>query len=80
MTSGWPLMIRRLSLAASTPTHAADRDMICVTFPYKELIKPPLPALKHLPAPDFMAQPALLVLIRKDLSKIYVNELYYQVW
>jgi hypothetical protein len=59
---------------------AADRDVICVEFPYKELIKPPLPAAKRLPAPEFMARPVLLVLIRKDLSKIYVNEVYYQLW
>jgi hypothetical protein len=59
---------------------AADRDVICVAFPYKELIKPPLATLKRLPAPDFMARAVLLVLIRKDLSKAYVNEVFYQIW
>lgn len=59
---------------------AADRDVICVEFPFKELVKPPASTLKHLPAPEFPARPAVLVLIRKDLSKIYVNEVYYQVW
>src|SRR3712207_6811969 len=32
---------------------AADREIICVKFLYKELIKPPLSALPKLPAPDF---------------------------
>ncbi len=59
---------------------AADRDIICVAFFYKELIKTPLSAYKRLPNPEWMVRPALLVLIRKDRSKAYVNEVYYQIW
>lgn len=59
---------------------ATDRDIICVKFFYKELIKAPIAAAKRLPNPEFMVRPALLVLMRKDLSKIYVNEVFYQVW
>lgn len=57
-----------------------DRDIICVKFLYKELIKAPMPAANRLPNPEFMVRPGILVLIRKDLSKIYVNEVYYQIW
>ena len=63
-----------------TDAPAADRDVVCVKFVYKELIKPPLSTLKKLPAPEFPARAAVLVLIRKDFSKIYVNEVYYQMW
>jgi hypothetical protein len=59
---------------------AADRDIICVTFFYKELIKTPMSAYKRLPAPEFLVRPAILVLLRKDRSKAYVNEVYYQIW
>jgi hypothetical protein len=71
-----PFVSRRLY--ADAP--ATDRDIICVHFLYKELIKPPPSAAKRLPNLEFMARPALLVLMRKDLSKIYVNEVFYQIW
>ncbi len=72
---------------APTVTHrfyrdapAADRDIICVQFAFKELTKTPVAAMKRLPNPEWMVRPALLILMRKDRSKIYVNEVYYQVW
>jgi len=58
----------------------ADQDIICVSFASKELVKPPIDAGKRLPNPQFMARPIVLVLMRKDLSKIYVNEVFHQVW
>jgi hypothetical protein len=58
----------------------ADRDIICVRFAYKELVAAPFPAAKRLPNPHTMVRPALLVLMRKDLGKIYVNEVYYEIW
>jgi hypothetical protein len=57
-----------------------DRDIICVKFLYKELIKTPMSAYKRLPNPIGLVRPALLVLLRKDRSKAYVNEVYYQIW
>lgn len=63
-----------------TDAPPADRDVICVKFFYYELIKAPVSVLKRLPAPDFPVRPVILVLMRKDLSKIYVNEVYYQIW
>lgn len=71
-----PLVFRRFYSDAPP----ADRDVICVRFAYKEMVKPPFPAAKKLPNPQMMVRPALLVLIRKDLSKTYVNEVYYQLW
>lgn len=71
-----PLIFRRFYSDAP----AADRDIICVRFAYKEMVKPPFPAAKKLPNPQMMVRPALLVLMRKDLSKVYVNEAYYQLW
>ena len=59
---------------------AADRDIICVSYFYKGLIKTPISAYKRLPAPQSLVKPALLVLLRKDRSKAYVNEVYYQIW
>jgi hypothetical protein len=58
----------------------ADRDIICVQFAYKELTRAPVAAAKRLPNPEWMVRPVLLVLMRKDLSKIYVNEAYIQIW
>jgi hypothetical protein len=58
----------------------ADRDIVCVKFLYKELIKTPMSAYKRLPSPFGLVRPALLVLLRKDRGKAYVNEVYYQIW
>jgi hypothetical protein len=71
-----PVVTRRFYLDAPP----ADRDVICVEFDHKEPIKTPLAAAKRLPNPQWIVTPALLVLLRKDLSKIYVNEVYYQFW
>ena len=59
---------------------AADRDIICVTFLYKGFTRTPVSGYKRLPNPFGMVKPALLVLMRKDRSKAYVNEVYYQIW
>ena len=59
---------------------AADRDIICVTFLYKGFRRTPASGYKRLPDPFGMVKPALLVLLRKDRSKAYVNEVYYQIW
>jgi len=57
-----------------------DREMICVRFEYKEPVRMPVSAMKRLPAPVFPCRAAFLVLFRKGLSKVYVNEVYYQEW
>ena len=58
----------------------ADRDIICVKFLYKGFQRAPVSGYKRLPNPFGMVKPALLVLLRKDRSKAYVNEVYYQIW
>jgi hypothetical protein len=71
-----PIVTRRFYRDAPVP----DRDIVCVKFVYKELIKTPMSAYKRLPNPVGLVRPALLVLLRKDRSKAYVNEVYYQIW
>jgi hypothetical protein len=58
----------------------ADRDIMCVTFLYKGFMRTPVSGYKRLPDPFGMVKPALLVLLRKDRSKAYVNEVYYKIW
>ncbi|MGH8093528.1 MAG: hypothetical protein ACREIF_08655 [Chthoniobacterales bacterium] len=52
----------------------ADKDIICVTFAYQMRLAAQSESGGALPA----VMPALLVLIRRDLTKVYVNEVYYQ--
>jgi hypothetical protein len=47
---------------------AQDRDMICVSFTYRDVVIPP--------GMNFPGFAVIRVLIRKDLSKIYINEDY----
>ena len=71
-----PLVEHRFYRDAPAP----DRDIICVTFFLKGFTRVPVSAYKRLPDPFGMAKPAILVLLRKDRSKAYVNEVYYQIW
>ena len=57
---------------ASAPP--ADKDIICVAFVYQLRLAAKSESGHDLPS----VTPALLVLIRKDLTKFYVNEVYYQ--
>jgi hypothetical protein len=47
---------------------AADRDMICVAFIIREAV--------WIPRENVPVFPTILVLMRKDLSKIYINQIY----
>ena len=55
-----------------------DRDIICVTFIYQQLVPAHLEGGGTLAPAKTGLIPGILVLIRKDLSKIYVNGVYYQ--
>ncbi|HEY2713842.1 MAG TPA: hypothetical protein VGI60_15110 [Chthoniobacterales bacterium] len=71
-----PFVKRRFYKDASPP----DREIICVKFVYSEPTSPPGQLAVRFPPAKGPVFPVLLVLIRKDLSKVYVNEVYYQIW
>ena len=71
-----PFVKRRFYKDASPP----DREIICVKFVYSEPTAPPTKLAVRFPPAKGPVFPVLLVLIRKDLSKVYINEIYYQVW
>jgi hypothetical protein len=54
----------------------ADKDIICVTYVYQQLLTAKSESGGDLPAGRNKVIPALLVLIRRDLTKVYVNEVY----
>lgn len=56
----------------------SDRDIICVTFIYQQLVAAHPEGGGTLQPTKNALIPAILVLIRKDLSKIYINGAYYQ--
>ena len=56
----------------------ADKEIICVTYIYQQLLTAKSENGGELPAGRNSVVPALLVLIRRDLTKVYVNEVYYQ--
>jgi hypothetical protein len=61
-----------------TDAAKSDRDIICVTFIYQQLVAAHTEGGGTLDPKKNALIPGILVLIRKDLSKIYINGVYYQ--